>query len=110
MSSEETPLLTDVLPPPTEHELVYERFSPLYKKFIVATVAWCGMMPCMFLVFFDLRFRGLTRYQRRTSVLVWNLHPFYTSNCQGLEYHRKSCWVTLDSVVSNSFHTDDLCL
>ncbi|KXN87018.1 putative transporter AQR1 [Leucoagaricus sp. SymC.cos] len=44
MASEETPLLSDVLHP-SKHVLVYERFSPLYKKFIVMTVAWCGLMP-----------------------------------------------------------------
>lgn len=44
MASEETPLLPDVLLP-SKHELVYQRFSPLYKKFVVATVAWCGLMP-----------------------------------------------------------------
>ncbi|KAJ3565069.1 hypothetical protein NP233_g7878 [Leucocoprinus birnbaumii] len=44
MASEETPLLSDVLRP-SEHESVYERFSPLHKKLIVATVAWCGLMP-----------------------------------------------------------------
>ncbi|KXN87019.1 hypothetical protein AN958_09365 [Leucoagaricus sp. SymC.cos] len=44
MASEQTPLLSDVLHP-SKHVLVYERFSPLYKKFIVMTVAWCGLMP-----------------------------------------------------------------
>ncbi|KAF9447242.1 MFS general substrate transporter [Macrolepiota fuliginosa MF-IS2] len=42
--SEETPLLSDLLPN-VKHELVYQRFSPGYKKFIVGVVSWCGLMP-----------------------------------------------------------------
>ncbi|TFK35473.1 major facilitator superfamily domain-containing protein [Crucibulum laeve] len=43
MASEETPLLaTDVV---LKHETVYQRFSPARKRFLVAMVSWCGLMP-----------------------------------------------------------------
>ncbi|KAF5347133.1 hypothetical protein D9756_010964 [Leucocoprinus leucothites] len=38
MATEETPLLSGALP--YKNELIYERFSPAYKKFILAIVAW----------------------------------------------------------------------
>ncbi|KXN87009.1 hypothetical protein AN958_09355 [Leucoagaricus sp. SymC.cos] len=44
--SEESPLL-----PQSEHDLVYQRFSPGYKTAIVALVSWCALMPLHFLVF-----------------------------------------------------------
>ncbi|KAH8100315.1 MFS general substrate transporter [Cristinia sonorae] len=43
MTTEETPLLAD--PAPLEHEAVYRRFSPAQKKWIVALVSFCGLIP-----------------------------------------------------------------
>lgn len=46
MASEERPLLSRPLNIPSDdHQLVYQRFSPLYKKFIVVIVSWCGLLP-----------------------------------------------------------------
>ncbi|KAF7777726.1 hypothetical protein Agabi119p4_3798 [Agaricus bisporus var. burnettii] len=42
--TEASPLLRDI-PPLHQHELVYEKFSPNYKRFLVAVVSWCGIMP-----------------------------------------------------------------
>lgn len=46
MTSEETPLLVP-LPDPVvlEHELVYQRFSPARKRFILSLVSLAGIMP-----------------------------------------------------------------
>ncbi|KXN87010.1 hypothetical protein AN958_09356 [Leucoagaricus sp. SymC.cos] len=46
-SSEESPLLApDALSPnPRDHESVYERFSPVYKRVILGLVSWCAVMP-----------------------------------------------------------------
>ncbi|KAF7777737.1 hypothetical protein Agabi119p4_3809 [Agaricus bisporus var. burnettii] len=44
MATEESPLLSEALAS-TKHEIVYQRFSPTYKKFLVAIVSWCGLMP-----------------------------------------------------------------
>ncbi|KAF5330126.1 hypothetical protein D9611_010544 [Ephemerocybe angulata] len=39
---ESTPLLSKIV---AEHELLYQRFSPRRKKFIVAMVSFCGLIP-----------------------------------------------------------------
>ena len=47
MSTEESPLLGT---PPSEadlqHELVYTRFTPAHKRFIVLLVSLAGLIPC----------------------------------------------------------------
>jgi hypothetical protein len=44
--SEETPLLS------SGHNDVYLRFSPTRKSIILVTVSACGLLNCMFIVFF----------------------------------------------------------
>ncbi len=51
MASEETPLLLDGSIPPVdfaaakEHELVYNRFTPLQKRTIIALISVAGLSP-----------------------------------------------------------------
>ncbi|PSR70423.1 hypothetical protein PHLCEN_2v13674 [Hermanssonia centrifuga] len=53
MASEETPLLLDGPIPPVdfaaakEHELVYNRFTPLQKRTIIALISLAGLSPLL---------------------------------------------------------------
>jgi hypothetical protein len=42
MASAESPLL------PNKHDLLYERFSPRKKTFLLAVASWGGLVECMF--------------------------------------------------------------
>jgi len=42
MTGEEIPLLG------IQHDLIYDRFSPRQKRFLVAIVSWGGLVACMF--------------------------------------------------------------
>jgi len=42
MTGEEIPLLG------TQHDHIYDRFSPRQKRFLVAIVSWGGLVACMF--------------------------------------------------------------
>lgn len=32
------------------HEAIYDRFNPREKTFILSITAWCGVLPCMFIL------------------------------------------------------------
>jgi hypothetical protein len=40
--SEETPLLS------SKHEALYQRFTPVEKRSLVAMVSVCGLLPCVY--------------------------------------------------------------
>lgn len=46
MASEESPLLESTDPAVLEHEALYKRFTPSQKRWIVALVSFCGLIPC----------------------------------------------------------------
>ncbi|KAF5344968.1 hypothetical protein D9756_011513 [Leucocoprinus leucothites] len=108
MATEETPLLSGALP--YKNELIYERFSPAYKKFILAIVAWSGLMPCKS---FHFPFNSHDS-DVNSSVLDRNLQPFDPSDCQDLNttgervgfcgqpFHIATC---IGSLVSASYAT-----
>lgn len=48
MASEESPLLAPPSADPeiAKHELLYQRFSPSKKQFIVGLISWAAVIPC----------------------------------------------------------------
>lgn len=86
MASEESPLLNSTNDPIVlKHELVYQRFSPSRKNFVLVLICLAGITPCE-------SFTGPRDQDLRShcgcSVRIWNFYTFHSSDRKGLGLDR----------------------
>ena len=104
MASEETPLLTSEYHQNecfTEKN-IYDRFSDGEKAMILATVSWCGLLPCSFSILF-LVFVFLIIIL--SSLHCWIFHPRRAANCEGPRFDSIRSQVRLLSFQVDGSHS-----
>lgn len=99
MTSEDSPLLSGS--GHDDHELVYQRFSPLYKRVIVAIVSWCALIPRTYIERSSLLYSDSS--QRLLSFYYWNILSLHPSNRERFGHNRRKCQVRATTYLPASF-------